>query len=83
MTPAMVHFGQAPAIDTQRRHVLHAAYAAHPERFKGRVPMPPAVPALVGINLTPLQPKPTETAHDLTTTPALRTNFSTEVSQSH
>lgn len=63
MTPAMVHFGQAAAIDQQRRRVLHAAYAAHPARFKGMLPTPPALPALVGINLPP-QPhsKPSETA---------------------
>ena len=51
MTPAAVHFGHAAAIDTQRRHVLQAAYAAHPERFKGRIPTPPALPEIVGINL--------------------------------
>ncbi len=85
MTPTMVHFAQAPAIDTQRRQVLHAAYAAHPGRFKGRPPMPPAVPTLVGINLPPPQPQPqpTETRNDVTTTPALLTNFHNEVSQSH
>jgi putative transposase len=85
MTPAMVHFGQAPAIDRQRHRVLHAAYAAHPERFKGRLPTPPAVPTLVGINLPPPQPhpQPTETRNDVTTTPALLTNFHNEVSQSH
>lgn len=81
MTPAIVHFGQAPAIEAQRRHVLHAAYAAHPERFKGRLPTPPAVPTLVGINLPPL--KTLETPHDLTAASALLTNFSTQVSQSH
>lgn len=83
MTPAALHFGQAAAMQRQRADVLAAAYGAHPERFKGRVPMPPAVPTLVGINLPPPQPKPTETFHDLTTTPPLHTNFSTQVSQSH
>jgi len=81
MTPAMVHFGRSSAIDEQRRRVLRAAYAAHPERFKGRLPTPPALPDVVGINLP--QPQPTETPNALTTTPALHTNFSTEVSQSH
>ena len=38
MTPAMVHFGRAQALHQQRHRVLHAAYAAHPERFKGRCP---------------------------------------------
>ena len=83
MTPAAVHFGQATAIQRQRAAVLEAAYRAHPERFKGKVPTPPALPTMVGINL----PKPNridkEIVHDLNTTPALLTNFSTEVSQSH
>ena len=81
MTPAMVHFGRSRAIDEQRRRVLHAAFAAHPERFKGRRPIPPALPEVVGINLP--QPQPTETTHDLTTTPTLLTNFHNEVTQNH
>lgn len=81
MTPAAVHFGRASAIDQRRHRVLQAAYAAHPERFKGRVPTPPALPQIVGINLP--QPEPLETANDLTTTPALLTNFHNQVSQSH
>ena len=81
MTPAAVHFGQAAAMQQQRAAVLAAAYRAHPERFKGKHPTPPALPEIVGINLP--QPKPKEPIHDLTTTPPLHTNFSTEVSQSH
>ena len=81
MTPASVHFGRSRAIDEHRRSVLQAAYAAHPERFKGHVPKPPALADVVGINLPP--PQPTESSHDLTTTPALLTNFNNEVSQSH
>lgn len=81
MTPAAVHFGQATVIDAQRRRVLQTAYAAHPERFKGRAPRPPALPEVVGINLP--KPKSTEAANELTTTPALLTNSNNEVSQSH
>jgi len=81
MTPAAVHFSQATAMQQQRAAVLAAAYRAHPERFKGKRPTPPALPDVVGINLP--QPKPTEPVHDLTMTPALHTNFSTKVSQSH
>jgi putative transposase len=81
MAPAAVHFDRSEAIDQQRRGVLQAAYAAHPERFKGRVPTPPALPKIVGINLP--QPQPSETTNDLTTTPALHTNFHSKVSQSH
>jgi putative transposase len=83
MTPAAVHFGQGASIHAQRAQVLKAAYAANPARFKHRVPTPPELPTVVGINL----PKPItqlkETAHALTTTPTLLTNFLTEVSQSH
>ena len=81
MTPAAVHFGQAAVLQQQRASVLAAAYRSHPERFKGKHPTPPALPTIVGINLP--QPQSTETTHDLTTAPALHTNFSTEVSQSH
>jgi putative transposase len=81
MTPAAVHFGQAAAMQRQRAAVLAAAYRAHPERFKGKHPTPPALPTTVAINLPP--PQPTEITHDLTMTPALHTNFSTEVSQTH
>jgi putative transposase len=81
MTPAAVHFGRAPALHAQRAQVLAAAYAAHPARFKGRVPMPPELPTIVGINL----PKnlTTETLHDLNENAALLTNLKTEVSHSH
>jgi putative transposase len=81
MTPAAVHFGHASAIDEQRRRVLQAAYAAHPERFKGRLPTPPALPEIVGINLPKTQS--TETTDDLTTTPALLINSENLVSHSH
>jgi putative transposase len=81
MTPAAVHFGRAAAMQQQRAAVLAAAYRAHPERFKGKRPTPPVLPEIVGINLPP--PKSTESTHDLTPTPALHTNFSTAVSQSH
>jgi putative transposase len=81
ITPAAVHFGHASAIDERRRRVLQAAYAAHPERFKGRVPTPPALPEVVGINLP--KPESMQTANDLTATPALLTNSDNEVSQSH
>src|SRR5216683_5167961 len=79
--PAAVHFGTAPALWQQRAKVLQAAYAAHPERFKGKIPTPPDLPTIVGINL----PKTLipETANDLITTPSLLTNFQTQVSHSH
>ena len=40
MTPAMVHFGLAPAIRQQRKIVLAAAYRAHPEQLRPPTPFP-------------------------------------------
>ena len=83
MTPVAVHWGTAPALQAQRAQVLQAAYRAHPQRFKGKLPTPPELPTSVGINM----PKPNtemEKTHDLTKpTPKLLTNFSNQVSQSH
>jgi putative transposase len=50
LTPAMLHYGQAPAILEQRQGVLMAAYHAHPERFVRRAPQPLTVPKEVWIN---------------------------------
>ena len=43
MTPAAVHFGRAPELHATRGHVLEAAYAAHPERFVRKPPVPTGV----------------------------------------
>ena len=50
MTPAAVHHGHAGAITTARGLTLNAAFALHPQRFKGRPPQPPTVPDTVYIN---------------------------------
>jgi putative transposase len=50
LTPAVVHYGQAPAVLEQRRQVLRAAYLARPERFVRGEPQPPALPTEVWIN---------------------------------
>jgi putative transposase len=50
MTPAMVHYGQAPVIRDKRQTVLDAAYLAHPERFVRRPPAPLQLPKEVWIN---------------------------------
>jgi len=81
MTPAAVHFGRAQALYQQRTAVLQAAYAAHPQRFKGRLPTPPALPQIVGINLPTTHSA--ETVNALITTTELLTNFHNQVSQSH
>jgi putative transposase len=63
MTPAAIHFGQAPALFQKRQQVLAAAYAAHPERFVRGLPQPPALPSEVWIN----PPEPDQTARCDTT----------------
>jgi putative transposase len=50
LTPVTVHYGQAQTVIEQRRKVLLAAYAAHPERFVRGEPKPPSLPTEVWIN---------------------------------
>lgn len=50
LTPAVVHYGQAPQVIQQRQAVLNAAYTAHPERFVNHPPKPLALPTEVWIN---------------------------------
>jgi len=50
LTPAMVHFGDAPVVLARRQAVLDAAYQAHPERFVRQPPKPLTLPAEVWIN---------------------------------
>jgi len=83
MTPVAVHMGTAPVLQAQRAQVLQQAYRAHPERFKGKMPTPPALPEIVGINL-PKTNTQTENTHDLRkSAPELLTKFSNQVSQTH
>lgn len=49
LTPATVHFGLTNLALEQRRHVLHSAYLAHPERFN-QPPRPKQPPAEAWIN---------------------------------
>jgi len=51
LPPAAVHFGHAPQLYEARQRVLAQAFREHPDRFKGRHPLPPALPTQVGINL--------------------------------
>jgi putative transposase len=55
LPPADVHLGRAPQITVARGAVLDAAFAAHPERFVGKAPVPPALPDMVWIN-KPIDP---------------------------
>ena len=58
MAPAAVHDGTAAALTKNRAITLDAAFAAHPIRFKGVAPKPPALPAAAWINPPKKQPKP-------------------------
>ena len=53
LTPADVHYGRAHERLEQRSRVLKAAFQAHPERFKGRRPVPGVLPEAVWINPPP------------------------------
>jgi putative transposase len=50
MTPAVIHYGQAATLTSQRQETLTTAYEAHPERFVKGLPKPPQVPSAVWIN---------------------------------
>jgi putative transposase len=50
MAPAAVHDGTAAAMSAQRAITLDIAFAAHPIRFKGIAPKPPALPTAAWIN---------------------------------
>jgi transposase InsO family protein len=49
-TPGQVHRGEVARVTAQRQRALDTAFRAHPERFKGRRPLPPAPPSAVWIN---------------------------------
>ena len=50
LTPEDVHYGRAARILEAREGTLMAAYERHPERFKGKMPKPMALPDAVWIN---------------------------------
>ena len=50
LTPADVHYGRAAERLEQRSRILETAFLAHPERFKGRRPLPGVLPEAVWIN---------------------------------
>ena len=55
LTPAMVHYGKAPAVIARRRSVLASAFGTHPERFVRGLPMPPRLPEAAWINKPKLE----------------------------
>jgi len=54
-TPASVHHGTATQVRAQRQVTLDAAYAANPERFTGKRPEAPKLPAAAWINQPSLE----------------------------
>lgn len=50
MTPHAVHHGEAAALNLKRLETLNAAFIAHPKRFRGIAPRPPALPTAAWIN---------------------------------
>jgi len=50
LTPASVHAGRAARVLAARQATLDAAFAAHPERFVAKPPVPMALPEAVWIN---------------------------------
>ena len=58
LTPAMLHYGEAPGVIEAREQVLKSAYAKHPERFVRGCPKPQALPTAVWIN--PPQTRPND-----------------------
>ena len=50
LTPAMLHYGQAPQVIASRAQVLQLAYTKHPERFVHGCPRPQSLPEAVWIN---------------------------------
>ena len=57
-TPASVHDGTWVRIQARRVATLKAAFLAHPERFRGRRPYPPSLPARAWINQPPATFRP-------------------------
>jgi len=53
LTPAQVHYGQAPQVLATRQMVLSQAYQTHPERFVRGQPHPQPLPGAVWINPPP------------------------------
>jgi len=56
LTPEALHYGDGDQIIAARSNTLAAAFEAHPQRFKGKCPIPKAPPKAVWIN----PPKPDE-----------------------
>ena len=78
MTPHAVHYGEAEYLHQLRAETLAAAFADHPNRFKGNPPQPPTQPSAVWIN-----PPQQQDLNDTTQDHSLLTKLNSTVSQSH
>ncbi len=58
MTPETVHYGRAAEVQKQRAVALDAAFARHPNRFKGVAPQPAQLPTAAWINPPRKEPSP-------------------------
>ena len=56
LTPATLHYGQAPQVIAARQQVLQTAYAKQPERFVCGCPKPQRIPVAVWINPPRINP---------------------------
>jgi hypothetical protein len=50
VTPASLHYGDAPSVVALRGQTLQLAYVTRPERFVNGIPQPPQLPSAVWIN---------------------------------
>jgi len=57
MTPEQVHYGLDKQIYQQRTKVLADAFGKHPNRFKGKMPVPKSPPVAAWINKPPTDEK--------------------------
>jgi len=62
LTPEDVHYRRTEQIIKERQAVLNTAFIKHPERFKGKMPKPMALPTTVWIN-KPALPKSEPVVH--------------------
>ena len=74
MTPDDVHHGRAPQILVARQTALAAAYAAHPERFVSKAPVPAKLPESVWIN-PPVKKRTTQNAPATTISTGVDPNY--------
>jgi putative transposase len=76
VTPHSIHYGTAQAVHAARQATLDQAFAAHPNRFKGKQPQPHHLPTEVKID-------PPKDPNNLNSTQSHTLNQFRHVQQSH